>query len=66
MSEPRVGGPATTYTIGDVVQLRSGGPKMTIACIIGDQPESMKIECQWFVDNEIRHAVFHVYSITPA
>lgn len=66
MSEPRCGGPATTFTIGDIVQLKSGGPKMTISRIVGDREEGITVECQWFVDGDLRQAFFHVYAIIPA
>jgi uncharacterized protein YodC (DUF2158 family) len=35
--------------IGDVVQLRSGGPKMTVHSLISDGD----VVCQWFEGNEV-------------
>lgn len=32
-----------TFNVGDIVQLKSGGPGMTVAAVNGD-----KIDCTWF------------------
>ena len=42
--------------IGDLVQLKSGGPVMTVAYVNGDGTE---VTCNWFLDNENKKAVFH-------
>ena len=42
-----------TFSQGDVVQLKSGGPKMTIAKLSENQAE-----CVWFVSDEQRSSWF--------
>lgn len=59
------------FKIGDVVQLKSGGPEMTINKIIGVNTEKMEdfayknsghkdgdIVCQWFYNNKLETAIF--------
>ena len=40
---------------GDLVQLKSGGPVMTIRYKVTD---SRTVFCCWFVDNEVKDTVF--------
>lgn len=35
-----------TFSIGDVVQLKSGGLPMTIACVFGKESET-EVSCLW-------------------
>jgi len=42
------------FKIGDVVQLKSGGPLMTINSV-----EESEYYCQWFVDNKMNDGSFH-------
>lgn len=44
--------------IGDVVQLKSGGPWMTVT-EVGEK----KVICTWFVDNKCEHAAFVVETL---
>jgi uncharacterized protein YodC (DUF2158 family) len=39
---------AHTFKIGDVVRLKSGGPKMVVHSL----ESSGMVWCQWFVDNK--------------
>lgn len=39
--------PAAPFTAGDIVTLRSGGPMMTVASMLGDLAS-----CVWFSDEE--------------
>lgn len=42
------------FKVGDIVILKSGGPKMTISKIVSDE-----IDCQWFHNKiELRHGTF--------
>jgi len=42
------------FEIGDVVQLRSGGPKMTVHGLVSDGD----VVCKWFEGNEVREESF--------
>jgi uncharacterized protein YodC (DUF2158 family) len=49
---------ADDFRIGDVVQLKSGGPKMTVEQI-GDQGERrLMIRCGWFEGDARKHGSF--------
>jgi uncharacterized protein YodC (DUF2158 family) len=43
----------TEFSVGDVVQLRSGGTRMTIEHIDGDQ-----VACTWFESKKLERATF--------
>ena len=43
----------TEFMVGDVVQLRSGGTRMTIEHIDGDQ-----VACTWFESKTLERATF--------
>jgi uncharacterized protein YodC (DUF2158 family) len=42
--------------IGDVVMLKSGGPKMTVEFMVSDQ----MVKCVWFVGNELNRGEFKI------
>jgi uncharacterized protein YodC (DUF2158 family) len=42
------------FEIGQVVQLRSGGPKMTVHSLVSDGD----VVCQWFEGNEVHEENF--------
>ncbi|MBX3267048.1 MAG: DUF2158 domain-containing protein [Acidobacteria bacterium] len=45
------------WKIGEIVRLKSGGPKMTVKDIVDDDLGT--VECEWFSkDGEIRSAIF--------
>jgi uncharacterized protein YodC (DUF2158 family) len=48
---------AAKFKVGDIVQLKSGGPKMTVESTesYGDK----SIECAWFAGAKREHSVFH-------
>jgi len=62
------------YNVGDVVQLKSGGPKMTVKGTIGDVMHSLSsleeralifrgynegcVFCEWFLGNKLTQGVF--------
>lgn len=63
-----------TLNIGDIVQLKSGGPKMTVNGIVGDDQHSLSksietalrmrgnadgsIYCSWFLVNKLTSGTF--------
>ena len=53
----------STFKVGDQVQLKSGGPIMTIARVTEvDEDEfagGIRIGCQWFVKDEVKSHPFH-------
>jgi len=53
---------ALKWKIGDVVQLPSGGPAMTLSLIEKDTC----VECAWFVNGELRSAKFHPDALVKA
>jgi uncharacterized protein YodC (DUF2158 family) len=40
------------WRIGDLVQLKSGGPTMTVTSLIEDSPTEAKVICTWYVEDE--------------
>lgn len=52
------------FQIGDIVLLKSGGPKMTVTKHVGTTPFSGpsqytgNVECTWFIDNELKRGTF--------
>lgn len=47
---------------GSVVQLKSGGPEMTVFSIEGTG-EARKVWCEWFVDNKPQQHGFRITSL---
>ena len=42
------------FKVGDIVRLKSGGPKMTVEILLGDG----ELKCQWFDGSELQEARF--------
>lgn len=53
---------AQDFKVGDVVQLKSGGPNMTVAEI----QQNGNVWCQWFVSNEPKGGTFKPEVLTRA
>ena len=53
------------FKIGDVVALKSGGPRMTVQKIKAGGGKEQPILCRWFDGNEVREAVFHSDTLLP-
>jgi uncharacterized protein YodC (DUF2158 family) len=45
------------FKVGDTVQLKSGGPKMTITTVRGSGPD-ISYYCKWFNGKKLDHASF--------
>jgi uncharacterized protein YodC (DUF2158 family) len=52
---------ADTYKTGEIVQLKSGGPKMTVAGTVGG-----RIACQWFAGSKLEQGVFQIDTLVKA
>lgn len=50
---------------GDVVQLKSGGPKMTIQWIGKDYGDVIMALCQWFDGKELKDGKFSPDQLKP-
>jgi uncharacterized protein YodC (DUF2158 family) len=48
---------------GDVVQLKSGGPKMTVAKVGNDTRGTLTAWCDWFEKTTAMHGAFPVTSL---
>jgi uncharacterized protein YodC (DUF2158 family) len=59
---------ANTFNIGDVVELKSGGPAMTVEETVqlhlGTKGEFVK--CQWFGGKKLEYGTFPVPSVKRA
>ena len=51
------------FKIGDVVQLKSGGEKMTVKNV--DFPHEDQIQCEWFFKQELKLENFFIILISP-
>ncbi len=51
---------------GDVVELKSGGPEMTIDGFTNSGTTSAKCNCQWFVSFKLRRGCFSKESLKIA
>ncbi|WP_202909586.1 YodC family protein [Alkalilacustris brevis] len=45
---------------GDVVQLKSGGPAMTVSKVEGDI-----CHCAWFIGSDLKHGMFSAATLEP-
>ncbi len=43
---------------GDIVQLKSGGPEMTVTSVV-----SKRVEVLWFIDADLRRDFFHIETL---
>jgi uncharacterized protein YodC (DUF2158 family) len=50
---------------GDVVRLKSGGPRMTVKKVERAQGEDYAL-CQWFLDGEMKRSAFSPASLQIA
>ena len=52
----------TTPMVGDVVQLKSGGPKMTVDGL-SDEAGRVQANCSWFNDGIRMSGLFELHSL---
>jgi uncharacterized protein YodC (DUF2158 family) len=52
-----------SYTVGDLVVLKSGGPVMTVYEI---SPSGTNVNCNWFVGGKLHHGNFPMSILEPA
>ncbi|WP_027177117.1 YodC family protein [Desulfovibrio aminophilus] len=55
----------TKYKVGDIVQLRSGGPEMTVKEIPDNDLFSNYYICQWFAGKKLASGNFQEESLEP-
>jgi uncharacterized protein YodC (DUF2158 family) len=51
---------ANTFSIGDVVRLKSGRPHMTVTSVYNDANGSPVATCHWFNQSQVQQADFHL------
>ena len=55
------------FTKGDIVQLKSGGPEMTIKDVIEERGGKVSsYRCQWFAGKKLEAGVFSIESVKAA
>ncbi len=54
---------ADEFEPGDVVQLKSGGPKMTVARVFTSTKGERLAHCEWFVDGKKQFDNFSLSSL---
>jgi uncharacterized protein YodC (DUF2158 family) len=52
---------ALKFKIGDIVQLKSGGPEMTVQGVPGSTTSSYR--CQWFAGKKLESGTFQEESL---
>jgi uncharacterized protein YodC (DUF2158 family) len=52
----------TSFKPGDLVQLKSGGPVMTVNAIMSVE----RLQCTWFGGKKLESGVFHVEALQAA
>ena len=55
------------FKVGDIVQLKSGGPKMTVNEVLETHGEDKQdVRCAWFAGSKHEHAYFSVETLILA
>jgi uncharacterized protein YodC (DUF2158 family) len=57
---------AHEFKAGDLAQLKSGGPQMTVTIVGENQYGRRKVFCQWFDKNKLCEAEFEPDTVEPA
>ncbi|MGG4609973.1 YodC family protein [Providencia sp. Me31A] len=53
------------FKTGDLVSLKSGGPKMTVFGPSSNLGPSNRVRCQWFAGKKLEHGDFMPDSLMP-
>lgn len=53
-----------SFKEGDIVQLKSGGPKMTVVHVLPGSPSSY-YDCKWFAGSKLSQGRFSADSLQP-
>jgi uncharacterized protein YodC (DUF2158 family) len=56
---------ADEFKVGDIVQLKSGGPEMTVT-VVGDHYGTPTVWCVWFVGTKQEKGDFPSGALKPA
>jgi len=52
----------TQFSLGDIVQLKSGGPAMTVSNV-NVKPDVIQYTCQWFKGASKEHGYFDEHTL---
>ena len=58
------GSPAQRFKVGDLVQLRSGGPRMVVDQI-NELTSERQLQCQWFLGATLMNGWFSEQTLDP-
>jgi uncharacterized protein YodC (DUF2158 family) len=51
------------FNVGDVVRLKTGGPKMVLEDLVAGGRENPKAKCTWFDEKQARSQEFSISSL---
>jgi len=55
-----------TFSPGDVVVLKAGGPEMTVEQVSNDSQGKPYVTCRWLIDDELKSHAFSPHSLKAA
>ena len=55
-----------TFRVGDVVQLKSGGPRMTVTSVDNDAAGVPTVWCTWFEGSNEKRGSWPAYAVQAA
>ncbi len=55
---------ASTYNVGDLVQLKSGGPTMVVSSV-NEERDGSSAHCQWFAGKKREGGFFNTAILIP-
>lgn len=54
------------FKVGDIVVLKSGGPKMTVTKATGILADKSEVQCSWFAGAKQEHGTFPIAALETA